>query len=659
MTDVTEPNEPQDRGGAAEEPQTPSMEEALQEALHASGGVPEGTEAPEPPEAPTAGEAPAPPTGATEPEATPTPATIPATGEPAAATEPPSGPTLLADRYEVGDLTGRTAMLETFSGRDRILGTAVDIKFLSPQLAEDAAFADRFVEEAKAAMAIDHTNVVKVLDAGATADRRYIVLEHTEGRTLQQILKSEGPLTAERAANITTQVCTALQAAHVHHIVHGDINPGVVVVGDGDRVKVSEFGVARVESPQTVAQTRAIMGTAAYLSPEQAQGEQADGRSDIYSTAIVLYEMIAGSPPFTADSPVALAYMHVRDTAKPLAEVRTDTPQRVADATMEALSKKPADRFQDAASFAAALSAPATPLAPESKGGGDLAPATMVFSGSRGGGGGLTSRTKLVIGVVAAALAFLALYAFLLMPRNVRVPTLINMSQEQAIQTLEDVGLGSKVLLQASNEVAPGTVFGQAPAAAQVVREGTTVVITVAEAPSNITVPNVVGLSQADAQAQLERAGLSVGTVSQEASETAPAGTVLSQDPAAGTLLPGATAVDITIAQLEGPAIVPNVTCNTPDRAATVLDESGLQMTVAGVETDPDFMAICPMDGKPRITQTNPPAGTQVAEGAIIQVWTTVAIPSSAPASPVSPPPASPASPFASPVTTATTSPLP
>jgi len=552
------------------------------------------------------------------------------------------GGTVLADRYEVGELIGRDAMTETHKAHDRVLDKTVAVKFLSPQLASDEAFAGRFVAEAQATVKVCHQNAICILDAGVTGNLRWIVQEYFEGRTLQQILRGAGgKLDAYRASRIAEEVCAGLAAAHAEGLYHRDVNPGNIFITTLGEVKLMGLGIARVESTQTVAQARAAMGTAAYLSPEQAQGEPADGRSDIYSLGIVLYEMLTGEPPFTADSPVALAYMHVRDTPRPVDQVNPEVPPALAKVVMKAIEKKLEDRFATAQDFGNALGSSRTPeaeAAAAAVGEGepqdekeDEAPAPPkrnveeMFLGPAASGGGrrLSRRTWVLTGVVVLLVAIMAIFVFLLLPRNVAVPKVTGLNLAQAQRLLDDSGLKSSIgMEQETTEVPAGTVMGQAPNPGIQVQKGTTVILTLAKAPMNVTIPSVVGLSQADATSSIQAAGLTVGTVKQEVS-TSTAGTVIAQDPAAGTVVPGGVTVNLTVAYAGQTVPVPTVICYTADKAATVLAGAGLKMTVSGVQTND----LCPATGI-RIAAMDPAAETQVAPGDVVQVWTTVPLPS-------------------------------
>jgi serine/threonine-protein kinase len=242
-------------------------------------------------------------------------------------------------------------MAEVFEGRDRLLARRVAIKVLLAQYARDPAFLVRFKREAQAAASLSHPNIVAVYDTGAEAATQFIVMEYVEGRTLRQVLRAEGRLLPERAAEIAVAVCGALSAAHARGLVHRDIKPGNVMLTPSGGVKVMDFGIARAVAAESVTQTSAVVGTAQYLSPEQAQGLGVDGRSDVYGLGCCVYEMVTGVVPFSGSSPVAIAYRHVREAPRPPRVVNPEVPVGVEAVVLRAMAKRPEDRYQTAAEF--------------------------------------------------------------------------------------------------------------------------------------------------------------------------------------------------------------------------------------------------------------------------------------------------------------------
>jgi eukaryotic-like serine/threonine-protein kinase len=258
-------------------------------------------------------------------------------------------PQVLLDRYEVGRLLGAGGMAEVFEGRDRLLARRVAIKVLQSQFVRDPSFLIRFKREAQAAASLSHPNIVGVYDTGSEDGTHFIVMEYVDGRTLKDVIRAEGPLYPERAAEVCADVCSALVAAHARGLIHRDIKPGNVMLTPDGKVKVMDFGIARAATSETITQTAAVVGTAQYISPEQAQGQAVDYRSDIYSTGCCLYEMLTGTVPFTGATPVAIAYRHVREDPTPPRMLNRDVPAPLEAICLKAMAKLPDNRYQTAA----------------------------------------------------------------------------------------------------------------------------------------------------------------------------------------------------------------------------------------------------------------------------------------------------------------------
>ncbi|MDQ5855594.1 MAG: Stk1 family PASTA domain-containing Ser/Thr kinase, partial [Actinomycetota bacterium] len=261
---------------------------------------------------------------------------------------------LLSERYELGETLGYGGMSEVHRGRDVRLDRDVAVKVLRADLARDPQFQHRFRREAQNAAALNHPAIVAVYDTGETASEYgplpYIVMEFVDGRTLRDIVKTEGPMGEQRAMETMADVCAALDFSHRNGIIHRDVKPANVMITTAGAVKVMDFGIARaLADGQGVTQTAAVIGTAQYLSPEQARGEQVDARSDVYAAGCVLYELITGDPPFTGDSPVAVAYQHVREDPIPPSHQNPDVSAAVDAIVLKAMSKNPANRYQSAA----------------------------------------------------------------------------------------------------------------------------------------------------------------------------------------------------------------------------------------------------------------------------------------------------------------------
>jgi serine/threonine protein kinase len=255
---------------------------------------------------------------------------------------------LLSNRYRIEELIGRGGMATVYRGTDRVLGRSVAVKILADQLARDPTFVERFRREARAAAGLSHPGVVAVFDTGSDDGIHYIVMELLEGRTLEEITRAEGRVLPDRAVDIAAAVCTALSAAHRQGLIHRDVKPANIMIAPSGSVKVMDFGIARAMDSNTLTQTAMTLGTAAYLSPEQAQGDPVDARSDLYSLGVVLYEMLTGRPPFEADSPLAVAYKHVREDPPPPSRLNDDLTPALEAVVLRAMAKDPAARYQTA-----------------------------------------------------------------------------------------------------------------------------------------------------------------------------------------------------------------------------------------------------------------------------------------------------------------------
>ena len=540
---------------------------------------------------------------------------------------------VLAGRYEIGPLLGQGGMARVFKGSDRVLDRTVAIKVLSPQYADDDQFVSRFRREAQAAAGLNHPNIVGVYDTGDQGDVHFIVMEYIEGRTLRDVVRNEGPLMPERAAEIVQAVARALSSAHQAGLVHRDIKPGNVMLTSDGEVKVMDFGIARTSTGDTLTQTAAVLGTASYLSPEQAQGLTVDARSDIYSLGCVLYEMLTGRAPFSGDSPVAIAYKHVKEDPVPPSRLNPDVPESLDAVVMKSMAKNPANRYQTADELRADLERArrglptlATPLMPgdatevvtSPAGPGETAVMTGVPPGEEEEG--RRRRPWLVALSVLLALAALGLAAFFLVrsllpapPQFVRVPDVVGQPEEEAVVTLENAGFQvPEPDRQFDPEVRRGLVISQTPAADERVQEGTEVQLVISRGPPPEAIPNVVGLTEDEAAATLEEAGFEVGQVTEEESDEEE-GLVLEQDPPAGEEARPGTAVNLVVSSGPATVAVPDVLCQDLGSAQQEIEEAELDMVVTGTR----FSDECPPG---TVAEQNPSPETQVPPGSNVRV---------------------------------------
>ncbi len=560
---------------------------------------------------------------------------------------------LLGDRYELAGTLGVGGMAEVFLATDTRLGRDVAVKVLRADLARDPSFRQRFRREAQAAASLDAPCIVSVFDTGedtvgGTPGVPWIVMEHVQGRTLRDVLRDEGPLLPVRALEIVADVCAALEVAHEAGIVHRDIKPANVMLTPAGDVKVMDFGIARAAAldSQTVTQTASVIGTAAYLSPEQARGEHVDARSDLYSTGCLLYELLTGRPPFLGDSPVAVAYQHVReDPVLPSAVDRSLTAAHDA-VVLKAMAKNPANRYQSAAQMrgdllraAAGDEVEATPV---------LVGSTVVPGGSRRIGDPVRRRRGLVYGLFALLLLAIVVGVGLLVKGLlsqgtglVAAPAVVGLSQQQAQIRLADAGLTVGAVQQVFLDRPVGQVVEQSPVGGILVDVGGQVDLVVSKGVEMTLVPQVVGQSQREAQAQLAQAKLAVGDTIERGGNIAP-GQVLEVIPAAGTQLP--TGQKVTLVVANGQVEVPLVVRQPQDAAAQQLQAAGFNVGIR-LQDDP---------GPPGVVLSQDPVNARAVRGSTVTIVVSrTPPPPPPPVVPTTPPPTSAPAPTATPTPTA------
>jgi serine/threonine-protein kinase len=578
-------------------------------------------------------------------------------------------PKILAGRYEVGDLIGRGGMAEVHIGYDTRLGRTVAIKILRADLARDPSFQTRFRREAQSAAGLNHPAIVAVYDTGEESFPTesgqvqtvpFIVMEYVEGHTVRDILKGDVAAPIDEAVEITSGVLSALEYAHHAGLVHRDIKPANVMLTPTGAVKVMDFGIARAlaDAGQTMTQTQAVVGTAQYLSPEQARGENVDARSDLYSAGCLLFELLTGRPPFTGDSPVSVAYQHVREEAPLPSTFASDVPPELDRVVAKALKKNRDDRYSTAHEFLldlrAAVGEPMTPAAGVAPGGAMGAAAAGVLGGAAAGaaiadaaqgpatgatavmpaaaGAGWATvvggsppgapgaapgaavpvsaqvmtqdhdlvydnprRRRLIqIGVLVGSVLIAALLIWglfqLTQPRdetpevtNPIIPTVQNLTEQEAFDKLDELGLEVVVEEQPSTDVERGRAIGTDPEEGTEVEPGSLVTLFVSVGPEDVEIPSVRGLLQADAVEKLEAAGLRVTQIESAHDPDIENGRATGTNPEEGTI--ASPEDEITLYVSDGQVELPELRKMQESQARLILVDLGLIPNVVSVET--------------------------------------------------------------------------
>lgn len=543
----------------------------------------------------------------------------------------------LADRYQIGRRIGRGGMAEVYAAIDQRLGRRVAAKLLHTNLATESEFRKRFRQEAQAAARMTHPTIVRVFDAGEDTFVRddgfeivvpYIVMEYIDGRQLGHIT-AEGELPYDKIEKYMSGLLTSLEYSHRAGVVHRDIKPANVMITTADEVKVTDFGIARAisDSAGTIAQTTAILGTASYFSPEQARGEQVDGRTDLYSAGVVLYEMLTGRVPFQGDSAVAVAYQHVTEPPRRPSELNPKVTAALDAVTLKALAKRREDRYQTAAEFRTDLVNAFQGIAPSYTAGAAEETPTELF----GPGPTAVDATEsalesmdteddrapqvqrrppamwiwgaagLVLAVVIGVLVWVALLPDegQIPSASVTVPDVAGMHKDEAIAEIEGAELQFEIQTATSDEVEIDHVIEQTPPAEASVDRDTVVTITVSVGPESINVPNLSDMTEDEARDALEAVGLSLGSVYREDSPAVEAGLVIRSEPGIGRPASPGASIDIYVSS--GQVTLPDLRGERLADAEEIVADLGLM-----VDRQEDFTCLAE-DGLPVTNMTVAP----------------------------------------------------
>jgi serine/threonine-protein kinase len=532
--------------------------------------------------------------------------------------------TIIDGRYRVISRLGSGGMADVYLAQDQLLGRDVAVKVLHHHFAEDHEFVERFRREASSAAALSHPNIVGIFDRGEWNGTYYIAMEYVAGRSLKAIVREQGPLEPAAAIDIVIQILRAARSAHRRGVIHRDLKPHNVILDEEGRARVTDFGIARAGASDMTL-TGSIMGTAQYLSPEQAQGFAVSAASDLYSIGVILYELLTGVVPFEGESAVAIAYKQVSAEPRPPSELNPSLPPSLDAVVLRALAKDPAQRYADADELITALQRErealpayagppaaagheyrAAAVAPAGPGTGSMLLATGgpgEYDGQNGDSPDRRRRRAWLWALAVVVIAAAAVLAVLLTRSNpsVSVPNVTGQTERSAGEALRSAGLVPASSLKPSVKVTSGLVISQSPLAGDVVKKGARVSILISEGPASKSLMNVAGLTVAKAAAELHKAGLKT-TTRTEASKTVAAGLVIATEPSAETEIQEGHVVTLIVSSGPAPVHVPDVTGQSLEAAEATLTNSELELgtvtkRVSSTQTPGTVLAQSPATG--------------------------------------------------------------
>ncbi len=504
---------------------------------------------------------------------------------------------ILANRYRLTEQIGMGGMAIVYRAVDLRTGHNVAVKVLRPEYNEDSEFISRFQREAEAASKMTHHNIVNLLDVGMDGENRYLVMEYVQGKTLKTVIQERGKLSPALAGQIAIRILSALEHAHRNGIVHRDIKPQNILVHADGHIKVADFGIARIANSSTLTKGDNVMGSVHYFSPEQAKGEGANATSDLYSTGVVLYEMLTGKVPYDGDNPVAVAMQHLHATPVPIQNLAPDVPPALVRVCMKAMEKNPAMRYQTARDMAADIRAalenrPERPVYPEKELEVQQPKPQMVKEDTGKTQAADTGRNKArntkrnriwtivltsVLGLLLVVVLFFGIRAiFDRVVTTATVPSVTGLDVNDAKALLEREGLKYKDLYVDSDDVKVNVVMYQNPEADTVVRKEDTVLISVSSGPAQLSMPDVVGMNIEDAKSLLQSYGFTQMTLYPVLNGDYSIGTVVSQTPAANDKADKETPVSISYSG--GKTTVPLLKNLTLAEAESILKQSQLRI---------------------------------------------------------------------------------